>query len=305
MGWPIPNIVAMIQRIGAKKAKYYSLVDLTKGYHQMSLSKESRKYTAFRTQDGLYQWIRVAMGLKGAGAFFQEAMSNTVLSNLIYNTCEVYIDDVLQFGEDEKSYLKNLRDLLERFRQYNILLNPNKCKFGLSEVEFVGHLIDHQGITFSKKKIEKALSFALPTKMKEMKSFLGFANYFRQHIRDYANISYPLSEMTAKYVPKKPLSWNEETKKAFYDLVNAISECPKLYFVDENAPITVMTDASKYGIGGYVFQTIREVEVPIAFVSKALNITEKNWTIEEKEAYAIFYTLKKLEYLLKGVKFTP
>ena len=211
---------------------------------------------------------------------------------------------MLHFSKEEESYLKSLRTIFQRLRDYSILLNPKKCKFGLTEVKYVGHLIDVKGVTFSPAKKEKALSFVLPRNMKEMKSFLGFANYFRGHIRNYTTLTCSLTALTAKYVAKKSLTYTPKEEKDFHNIVEAIGQCPKLYFMDDNAPITVMTDASDYGIGGYIYQTIGGVETPIAMMSKSLNKTEQNWTVEEKEAYAIYYTLRKYEYLLKGVKFT-
>ncbi|NBP59460.1 RNA-directed DNA polymerase, partial [bacterium] len=189
MGWPIPNIEAMLHRIGGKRAKFFTIIDFTQGYYQTGLSKESRRFTAFRTETGLYQWTRVPMGLKGATSFFQSAMATVILSDLMFDTCEIYIDDLLQYGQDEKSYLDGLEKVLKRLMEYGVLLNPSKCKFGLTEVQYVGHVIDHEGLKFSSEKIEKVLNFELPKTMKNMKSFLGLTGFFRSHVANYAELS--------------------------------------------------------------------------------------------------------------------
>ena len=100
MGWPIPNIKNMLQRLGAKRAKYYAKLDLTSGYHQAPLHKDSRGYTAFVTFMGIYEWCRVPMGLKGAPSYFQGVLASIVLVGLLYFICELYIDDIIVYGRD-------------------------------------------------------------------------------------------------------------------------------------------------------------------------------------------------------------
>ena len=147
MGYPIPNIKAILERIGNRKAKYYATLDLTSGYHQIPLAEESRKYTAFTSAFGLYEWLRVPMGLKAAGHYFQYVLATIVLVGIIYIACESYIDDILVFGKDEDEYFANLEEVLKRFKKHNITINPDKCVFGATEIVYVGHLITANGIT--------------------------------------------------------------------------------------------------------------------------------------------------------------
>jgi hypothetical protein len=147
--WPIPNIQDMLQRLGNKKSKYFGVMDLTSVYYQTELSSDSRRFSAFITHMGVFEWLRTPMGLKGAPSYFQQHISTTVLHSLIYNICEVYIDDIIVHGQTEEEYLKNMRAVFERFRQFGLTLNPEKCKFGLSEVQCVGHTINEKGIHFS------------------------------------------------------------------------------------------------------------------------------------------------------------
>ena len=113
-GWPIPNIQQTISRIGSLKPKVFGLLDFIAGYHQTPLHPDCRPLTAFITAQGLYQWTRVAMGLKGAGPYFQRSMSSTVLAGLVYRICELYIDDVLIHGSSEREFLANIRLVITR-----------------------------------------------------------------------------------------------------------------------------------------------------------------------------------------------
>jgi hypothetical protein len=230
-------------------------------------------------------------------------MATVVLVGLMYILCELYIDDVLVFGQDEESFIANLKQVFTRLRRHRITLNPKKCKFGLSQIEYVGHVISEEGVTFSKEKREKVLDFPLPKKMKELAGFLGLINYFRAHVSDMTERVKLLRLMVLKYDKSKPLVWTPEAEKAFYDVRDEVANCPALFFVNENSPIIVMTDASDYGVGAYIYQLIDNVEHPIIFMSKALHGAELNWSTVEKEAYAIYLTLTKYHHLLRDNKF--
>ena len=165
--WPIPNIQLLLNRIGNKKPKYFIVLDLTSGYFQIPISVDSRKFTAFITQWGLFEWKRLPMGLKGAPSFFQRVISTQVLSGLVKVCCELYLDDLIIFAQSIQDLLNNFRRILERFREYNIFINPEKCKLGLEEVSYVGHTINSHGIHFNREKIDGILS--MPKKKKHLR----------------------------------------------------------------------------------------------------------------------------------------
>lgn len=300
--WPIPNIPHMIQRIGAKKPKVFGVMDMTSGYHQAPLSIASRLLTAFICFVGLFHWLRVPMGLKNAAAYFQKVMATVVLSGILYGACELYIDDVFVFGKDDAEFVANLRKVFERFRKHRITINPKKVCLGQDHIEFVGHVINAEGISFSAEKREKVLNFPLPTKAKQLMGFIGLVNYFRDHVDDMTSKLKDLRGMLGDR--KKALAWTPELEQKFNYVKNAVAQCPSLWFLDESGPVFVLTDASDYGIGAYIYQKVDGQERPVIFLSKALQGAQLNWSTIEKEAYAIFYTLKTYEYLLRDVKFT-
>jgi len=304
MGWPIPNTYRMLQRLGNKRAKFYGVMDLTSGYYQAPVSKNSQAYTAFITDVGMFEWQRVPMGLKGAPSYFQQQMQQTVLCGLVYQILEIYLDDIIVYGTTEDEYVNNLRQVFERFNKYGITLNPKKCRFGLGEVEYVGHTINENGMSFSEEKREEVLDFPLPTTQKGMKQFLGLANYFRDHVKNHSIITQPLQAMVSDYNKNKPLVWTEELINQFKLVRKAVAECPQLHFIDEKLPLFLHTDASDYGIGAYLFQKTPEgKELPLAFISKSLTAERLNWSVPEKEAFAIVYAFSKLEYILRDTYF--
>ena len=304
IGWPLPNIKSMLHRLGSRKAKIFGKMDFTKGYYQAALAEASRKFTAFITYCGIYEWLRVPMGLKGAPAYFQFMIATIVLSGLLYICCELYIDDVIVYGQNEDEFIDHLTKVLDRLQTRKVSLNPKKCQLGAMEVEFVGHIIDENGLRMSEAKLQKVIDFTKPMVAKGLKSFLGLANYFRDHIKNHSHIVRPLQNMIRDYKKGHKLYWNEETSNSFNEIKSAINNCPKIFFVQDDAPIFLHTDASKYAIGAYLFQIVQTKEQPIAFLSKTLTDSQLNWSTFEKEAYAIYYAFHELEYLLHDRHFT-
>jgi len=168
-------------------------------------------------------------------------MHTEVLIGLIYSICELYIDDILFCGSSETDYLSHLETILIWLSDKGITLNPNKCK--------LGHVLDRSGLSLSEKNKESIVNFKLPENQKELRSFLGLANYFRDHIRNHSIIVHPLRDTVKNYKPKPRRTWLKETKEAFNDIKEAINACPKLYYLDDISPVYLQTDASDYGVG--------------------------------------------------------
>ena len=170
-------------------------MDLTSGYHQAPLSESAKRWTAFVTAFGQFEWNRVAMGLTGAPSYFQRVMMTTVLGDILTKAVEVYLDDFIVFGTTEDEFLTNLEAVLIRCERAGITLNPSKCSFGMSSVEYVGHTIDKDGLHFSREKIDSVLDMPKPGTKGDMKIFLGMVNYFHSHIRELSSLEAPLIEM--------------------------------------------------------------------------------------------------------------
>jgi len=311
-GWPLPNIKDIMQRISQTGAKYFAVLDLTQGYYQMLIDETCRHLTAFRTAFGLFEWCRLPMGLKGAGSFYQRHMQLDVLEGLIYQICESYLDDILVYGKTKKELSENLETVVARLRSHGMTINPEKVKINMEYVEYVGHIIDKYGFSFSDEKRQKVTDFRTPELAKDMKQFLGLISQFRDHVPGFSVMTAPFNDMIPNYQKgsTKPLQWTDELRTKFAELQDAVANCCKLYFMDETSPIYLHTDASIIGIGGYLFQEQERSDpelpperIPIQFLNKQLNATERNWNIVEKEMYAIFYCFMKLDYILRDRSF--
>ena len=306
---PIPNIRKLLAKIGAHQPKFFAKMDLTMGFYQTPMDESSRQYTAFNCDEGLFEFVRVSMGLINSPWYFQGVMEREVFMHLqSLQMMAIYIDDLLTWASNIEELCTNLDKIFEALSQKGMTLNPEKCEFGMTEVEFVGHLIDENGITFTEDKKKQVADMPLPSTKGDLKAFLGLAGYFRLHVQNMATLSQPLNNMLEGYDKKtsvQKLVWTAELTQMYYDLRSAVVNCRKLFYVHETLPIRVYTDASDYGIGAYLCQVMADgSEIPIEFISKTLTKAERKWSTYEKEAYAIFYSLRKWEHLLRDVRFT-
>jgi putative transposase len=282
----------------------------------VELHENSRDLAAFITPFGVYVPLRISMGLKCAPAYFQYIMQEDVLIGVVFTSAELYIDDIMVFGKDDEDFLKNLRLVLEILKERNLTVNPAKAKICVSEVEAVGHVLDQFGISMSEEKIGKVMNFPMPKYGRQLKQFLGLANYFRAHVQNHSMMARPLDQLVAKYdeTKNRVIPWTDELRDAFRALQQAIGVCPKLYFLQEEGEIFLDTDASDYGIGAYLYQQVQVDDAvtmqkklqdnPIAFMSQSLTPTQRRWPTIAKECYAIYQALRGWEYLIGGRFFT-
>ena len=304
---PLPYIVEMLDRTAGNQPKVFGVADMPKGYYQLSMAEASRSFTAFITSRGKYEWTRVPMGLKGAPAVFQRAMSTFVLQGLVHLICEVYMDDILVYGQNEEDFLKNWTTVLERFRSFNMVIGPHKCTVGVQKVEFVGHTLESDRKHFSPQKLQKLREFAKPVTEGELKKFLGLANYYRDHHYRHSEKVAILQAMIPDYAKSKrrhQLQWTKEATQAFESVCDAIVNCPPLYFLRPEGEVCVHTDASDIGWGAFMTQQQEGTWRPIAMLSHTFSDVQQRWSVPEREAYAIFRAVDDWSRLLSGRRFT-
>ena len=155
--------------------------------------------TAFSTPDGLYEYTTMPFGLKNASRYFQQVITE-VLEDLIGMHCEVFIDDIVVYGDDEKSYLHSLNSVLDRLHQHGLVLNGDKCSLGLKQIEYLGHIISEKGMSLADSRREALRNIAVPRNTKEVRCFMGTANYFRKFVPNYATVAKPLTGLCSKTV---------------------------------------------------------------------------------------------------------
>ncbi|KAH7624286.1 putative Transposon Ty3-G Gag-Pol polyprotein [Nannochloris sp. 'desiccata'] len=248
--YPLPRTDDLLDSI--EGATVFSSLDAVQGYHQCRVRVDDVPKTAFRTQYGHYEYLVLPFGLTNAPAHFQKYMHHIFReANLLGVTVLVYLDDILIFSKNLEEHAQHVRAVLEVLHKNKIQLAPHKCRFGLAEVEFLGHLVSANGIRPDPKKVAAIAEWTAPTNVSELKSFTGAVNFHRRHIEHCASIMAPLNKLTKK---ETPYIWGTEQQAAFDDLKQALISAPVLRPPKFGGMFHLYTDASGVGMGGALYQ---------------------------------------------------
>jgi len=295
--YPLPNITEILDQLG--KSKYYTTLDLAQGYHQVKMHPDHCNKTAFSTDKGHFEFLRVPFGLKGAPATFQRLM-NSVLTGLNGIKAFVYLDDIIIYALDLEDHSRKLKEVFDRLREANLKLQPSKCSFMRKEVNYLGHVITDKGVRPNPQKIDCVVKFPTPTNAKEIKSFLGLSGYYRRFVPNYGQIAKPLTSLLKKDVP---FYWSDLCQESFDKLKAILTKEPLLQYPDFEQPFNLTCDASNFAIGCILSQGPIGKDLPIAYASRTLNKAEQNYNTTEKELCAIVWGVKQYRPYLYGQKF--
>jgi len=296
--YPLPNPDDLLNVISG--AKFISTLDCTSGYWQIPIHQDDIRKTAFVTHSGHYEWVVMPFGLKTAGNTFQKVIDNILQPHSKY--AKAYIDDTCVYSNEFDAHLEHLRGVFMSCRNSNMSLKLSKCTFASSSVKFVGHEIGSGKRRPLENKVACIHSIPEPYNKKTLRSFLGFCNFYRSYIRDFAKIALPLTDLTKSTASSK-FTLNDAQRSAFIRLKQAISAMPSLATPDYSKPFTIHTDASDRCVAAYLSQYAEDgSENFIQFVSCKLTDTQVRWSTIEKEAFAIIYALKKFDILVYGRK---
>ncbi|MGL4849428.1 MAG: reverse transcriptase domain-containing protein, partial [Clostridium sp.] len=291
--YPIPLVEETLDCIGS--AKFFSVLDLESGYHQVNVKLEDRYKTAFKTREGTFQWIKMPFGLTNAPFTFQRLM-NSVFKKQLYRFVLVYLDDILIFSNTFESHLKHLEIVLKSLEVLRLKANRQKCKLCKDSVLFLGYQISKDGMTIPLQQQSRGLQFKTPGTKKELQSFIGFTVYFRKFIKNYTKTMLPLYKCTEK----GKFQMSKEAIEACDVIRKVIGDGPCLKLPDFNRPFILYTDASNFVIGGALMQKYDEEELPVFFISRKLNSADINYTVTEKECLAVVWCIKSFKTYLSN-----
>ena len=297
--YPLPRIDDLLDKLAG--AKYFSTLDLASGFWQIKMHPDSREKTAFITPHGLYEFRVMPFGLCNAPSVFQTLM-NRVLSGLNPAVEEefvsVYIDDLLVYSKTLSEHLSHLGRVLERLEKAGLKLKASKCHFARKEVQYLGHVLTPDGVKPNPALVRAVERFPLPTNLKGVRRFLGMASYYRKFIPQFSKVAEPLHKLTRK---NSDFHWSEECNVAFESLKGKLIEAPVLVYPSFTEPFILETDASIQGLGAVLSQKqLDGRHHPIAFASRALSPTERNYSITELETLAVVWALSHFRFYLYG-----
>ena len=251
------------------------------------------------TNKGLYEPRVMFFGLTNSPATFQSLM-NIIFADLIAEgKVAVYLDDILIWSSDLEEHRKVVHEVLRRLEEYDLYLRPEKCEFEKTEIEYLGLVIRPGEVCMDPTKVEAVTSWPTPRNLKEVRGFIGFANFYRRFIKDFSKIARPLHDLTKK---DTPFLWGPKQKEAFDTLKSAFTSQLILAVWDPSLPTRVEVDASGYATGGVISQKHSDgFWHPIAYRSQSMTGAERNYDIYDREMLAICEALKDWRHFFEGL----
>jgi hypothetical protein len=294
--YPLPRIEDALSRLDG--SHYFTILDMQSGYWQVEMNPEDRPKTAFVTADGLYQFKVMPFGLTNAPSTFQRMM-DVLLAGLKWNSCLVYLDDIVIFSKTIDEHLVRLEAVLKCLLSANLKLKLTKCKFLATELRVLGYIVSAGGIAPDPAKVAAVQRFPVPISVKQLQSFIGLCSYYRRFIKGFAILARPLTTLTKH---DQPFQWGEDEQRSFDALKEKLLTPPILSHPNYQLPFEIHTDASGYGIGAILVQQHKEGERVISYVSRLLSSAELNYSVSEKECLALVWATEKFKTYIWGAK---
>src|SRR5882762_759472 len=305
--YALPLIDNIISDLG--KAKYFTVIDLTKGYHQIPVKQSDRWKTSFVTHRGLFQYKAMPFGSRNAPACFQRAMDK-ILGQGRHKFCLVYIDDIIIFSETREEHLKHLKFVLNALLKANLHINPKKLQLLCKEFKFLGFVFkeDEKGIMKkypNPKKVIAITKFPTPKNQKDVSRLVGMMHYYCQFVPNYAILIKPITKLLgSKYTFK--FAWSLECETNLRRILEILANEASLFIPNFNMPFEIHCDACDFGIAAVLLQLDPESGElkPISFRSRHLNEAEKKMCTTHKERLAVKFGLDKFKFYVEYSHFT-
>lgn len=323
---PLPHQADCLAALGGNAI--FSAMDLTSGFYNIEMTEEDKKFTAFTTPMGLFEFNRLPQGLCNSPASFMRLMTN-IFGDQNFLSLLCYLDDVLVFAPNESEALRRLELVFSRLSAHGLKLAPKKCHLLRRSVKFLGHVVDEAGVATDPDKVKAIAAMEVVDLMMEdgvtpsqrkIKSFLGMVMYYQRFIQNCSSIAKPLFTLTAAprgiktnrraacgFKRLRPQDWKEEHRASFEQLKSALVETVILAHPDFSRPFILSTDASLHGLGAVLSQVPQgEIKArPIAFASKALTRAQSNYPAHRLEFLALKWSVcDKFSHWLKGHSFS-
>lgn len=291
--YPLPKFNDLCVSLGG--CKYFTKLDLSNSYNQFVLDERSQEYTCINTSKGLFQYTRLVFGLSSAPAIFQRAMVE-ILRGL--EGVAVFIDDILIAAPTARQHWRRVEAVLTRLQDAGLVLQRAKCVFFQTHVEYLGYIIDEAGIHTDPDKVAAILGVKVPDNIKQLKSFLGLINFYRNFIPNASMILEPLHSLLRK---DSKWTWSGLHQKAFEDVKSELSNRRFLAHYDPKLELVLTVDASPSGLGAVLAVRYESgVERPLCYASRSLSAAERGYSQIHKEATAIVFGVKKYHQYLYG-----
>jgi len=296
--YPLPLISDLVDNMGTKRV--FTKMDLRWGYNNIRIKEGDEWKAVFMTHIGSFKPVVMFFGLTNSPATFQTTMNNIFRDLINKGDVATFIDDVLVGTETEEGHDELVEEILRRLEEHDLYVKLEKCEWKVKEVGFLGVVIGPDGIKMEKKKVRGMLEWPTPKCIKDVQKFLGLANYYRRFMKDFAEVARPMHRLVRK---QEKWNWGSEQEEAFGRLKEIFMSEPVLAAPDLDKEMRVEADASDYATGRVLSMKCEDKRWrPVAYISKSLSDTEKNYEIHDKEMLAVIRCLEAWRHFLEGVR---
>ena len=276
----------------------FSIIDLSDAYLQVEVDDDSRELLTINTHRGLFRYNRLVPGVKSAPGAFQRIIDSMIAG---ISGVSSYLDDLIVYGKNENEHLESLTKLLDKICEYGFHLRMDKCRIGMSQIKYLGHIVDANGLRPDPAKIGAILNMPAPTDISSLRSFLGAINFYGKFVPTMHELRRPLDQLLRKDVKWK---WSNECQQAFEKFKSTLQSDLLLTHFDPRLEIIVAADASNYGIGACLLHRFPNGSIKaVLHVARSLTQTEQNYSQVEKEGLALVFAVKKFHRFIYGRKF--
>ena len=294
--YPLPTAEDIFATLAG--GQHFSKLDLSHAYNQLELDDRSKDLLTINTHKGLYRPNRLHYGISSAPAIFQRTMDQ-IVAGLPGMAC--YLDDVIITAKSRTEHLQRLEEMLSRLEAAGVRLKKSKCEFFQTQVAYLGHVVDAEGLHPNQDKVTALQDAPRPSNAAELSSYLGLLRYYMRFLPDLSTVLHPLDALKKDNVA---WNWTKECDAAFEESKKMIMNAPVLTHYDVNKPLSLACDAS-YGLGAVLSHRMQTgEEKPVAFASRKKTEAECNYSQIEREALAIILGIKKLHQYIWGRRFT-
>ncbi|CAI5671482.1 unnamed protein product [Oreochromis niloticus] len=306
-------------------SQWFSVLDLKSGYYQIEVEEADKPKTAFVCPLGFWEFNRMPQGVTNAPSTFQRLMERC-MGDMHLKDALVFLDDVIVFSRTLEEHEERLMKVLTRLKEFGLKLSPEKCVFFQTSVRYLGHVVSRNGVQTDPEKISALKTWPVPQTLRELKSFLGFAGYYRRFVKGYSSIVKPLHNLTSGYPPshkkskantrqiahqyhdpKEPFGgrWTPACQQAFESVIKSLTTAPVLAFADPRKPYILHTDASTTGLGAVLYQEQEGQLRVIGYASRGLSRSENRYPAHKLEFLALKWSVtEKFSDYLYGNHFT-
>lgn len=299
--YPLPRVDRILNML--RDAKYISSIDLRSAFWQIPLDETSKEKTGFSVPGrGMFQFTVMPFGLSCSAQTLQRLM-DAIFGPELEPKVFCYLDDVIITSTSFEEHVELLKSVRDRLKEAKLTVNLSKCEFFKKSLKYLGFLVDGNGLRTDPEKISTMLNYPRPRTVTEIKRFVGMCSWYRRFISHFSSLVSPLNDLLKGRKKKQQITWTSEAEDAFVKIKQALVSAPILRSPDFSKTFTIQCDASDTGLGGVLTQEINNEEVVIAFCSRSMSRTERNYCVTQRELLALIFCIEKFRPYVEGTRF--